>query len=206
MCQQFIDNQQFKGTVAECKKVIQDQISACQDQKQYIKIGDSYYTALHGKIEANQQIREICAWNLADKPATWWNFIDKVNKNCTSANADTCWTDQAKSVGLDTDKITDCFNTQAKQLIEKEIAITSKYNISASPSLLLESIEFPPESAYTQDGSGAINLNGTIIKQADFRTPEGLKQAICAASNNLRNTASCSTGGISCNSCKCLKM
>ena len=180
MCQQFIDSKQFDGTIAECTKIIQDQINTCKDEKQYIKIDNNYYTALHGKVEANQQIREICAWNLADKPITWWNFIDNVNKNCTGTNADTCWQDQAKTAGLDTDKITDCFNTQAKELIEAEIAITDKFGVSASPTLLLESIEFPPETAYTQDGTGALNINGTTIKQADFRTPEGLKQAICS--------------------------
>ena len=180
MCQQFIDSQQFTGTISECQKIIADQISSCKDEKQYIKIDDTYYTALHGKVEANQQIREICAWNLADKKQTWWQFVDLVNKNCTSQNADTCWQTQAKQAGLDTDKITDCFNNQAKSLIEAEIALTDKFGVSASPTLLLEGTEFPPNDAYKQDGSGAVKINGTLVKQADFRTPEGLKQTICS--------------------------
>lgn len=191
MCQQFIDNGQFNGTIAECKNIIQDQITSCKDEKQYIKIDNSYYTSLHGKVEANQQIREICAWNLADKPSTWWTFVDGVNTNCTSTNADTCWQDQAKTAGLDTDKITDCFNTQAKDLIEAELAITNAKSISASPTLLLEGSEFPPNDAYNQEGTGALDINGTIIRQADFRTPEGLKQTVCSVFS--KKPAECKT-------------
>jgi len=191
MCQQFIDNGQFQGTVAECTALIQEQVANCQDEKQYIKIDNNYYTALHGRVEANQQIREICAWNLADNQKVWWDFVSNVNTNCTSADADTCWQDQAKTAGLDTDKITDCFNNQAKDIIEAEIALTTKNNVSASPTLLLNGVEFPPQTAYSQDGTGALKINDTVIKQADFRTPEGLKQAVCSVFN--RKPADCKT-------------
>lgn len=180
MCQQFIDNGQFQGTVAECNTLIQEQVANCKDEKQYIKIDSNYYTALHGRVEANQQIREICAWKLADNQKVWWDFVGNVNTNCTSTDADTCWQEQAKSAGLDTDKITDCFNNQAKDIIEAEIALTTKNNVSASPTLLLNGVEFPPQTAYNQDGTGALKVNDTVIKQADFRTPEGLKQAVCS--------------------------
>lgn len=191
MCQQLIDNGQFQGTVAECTALIQEQVTNCKDEKQYIKIDNNYYTALHGRVEANQQIREICAWNLADNQKVWWDFVSNVNTNCTSTDADTCWQDQAKTAGLDTDKITDCFNNQAKDIIEAEIALTTKNNVSASPTLLLNGVEFPPQTAYSQDGTGALKINDTVIKQADFRTPEGLKQAVCSVFS--RKPADCKT-------------
>jgi len=176
-CQDYVDGGQV-ASVAECEQIIGQQITACENGS--INIDGVYYSSLHGRIEVNQNVREICAWNQTDDKSIWWNFIENVNTNCDTQNADTCWQDQAKQAGLDTDKITDCFNTQAKDLIEAEIAQTEKYQASASPTLILSGVNFPPETAYTQDGTGALDINGTVISQADFRTPEGLKQAICS--------------------------
>lgn len=178
-CQDYVDAGQV-ASVAECQSIIASQLESCQDDSQYMKIDDSYYSSLHGRVEANQNVREICAWNQTGDKSVWWNFIENVNLNCTAENADTCWQDQANSAGLNTDKITDCFNNQAKQLIEKEIAETVKYNASASPTLILNGVQIPPEAAYAQDGSAVLGINGVNITQANYRTPEGLKQAVCS--------------------------
>jgi len=178
-CQDYVDAGQV-ASVSECQSVISSQLTNCQDENQYINIDGNYYSSLHGRVEANQNVREICAWNQTEDKSVWWKFIEAVNTNCTAENADTCWQDQASSAGLDTDKITDCFNNQAKQLIEKEIAQTVKYSASASPTLILGEVQIPPKEAYAQDGSAVLGINDVNIGQANYRTPEGLKQAICS--------------------------
>lgn len=178
-CQDYVDAGQVTS-VAECQSIIASQLANCVDDSQYIKLDDTYYTSLHGRVEANQNVREICAWNQTNDKSIWWAFIDNVNKNCTATNGDTCWQDQASQAGLDTNKITDCFNNQAKELIEEHIAQTDEYGATASPTLILNGVQFPPDTAYAQDGSGSLNLNKTLILQSDFRTPEGLKQSLCA--------------------------
>lgn len=180
-CSLYVQNKYFKDET-ECKKVVNDALSKCLDEKSYIKASNNaYYTSLHGRVEANQDVREICAWNLSDDKTNWWNFVDNVNKNCNSQNADVCWESQAKAAGLDTNKITECFNKDAVTLIEKEIALTDKNQVTGSPTLLINDVKFPPESAYTQDGKGTLTIGKKVIAQDKFRTSETIKEAICAS-------------------------
>jgi len=183
-CEIYVKNSggQLKN-VADCQQQIAAMVKNCNNESQYLKIGNNLYSSLHGRIEANQDVREICAYNLNEDKKAWWNFIDNVNKNCTDQNADTCWEDQAKQAGLDTNKITECFNKDAAALIDKEIEATTKYKIQGSPSLMIGEQSFPPEiSADATDqnikiGSKVFSLNAT-------RTPDVIKEAICSAFKN----------------------
>lgn len=179
-CSLYVQNKYFKDE-AECKKIVSENSKKCLDEKSYIKTGNAYYTSLHGRVEANQDVREICAWNQTDDKKKWWDFVLKVNANCTAENADTCWEDNAKAANLDTNKITECFNKEAISLIEKEIAFTEKFKVQGSPTLLLNETNFPPESAYQQDGKGSLVINGKTISQDKYRTPNAIKEAICSA-------------------------
>lgn len=118
------------------------------------------FESLHGLVELNQNVREICAYNLGDQDK-WWQFVSLVNEKCTSQNADTCWTAQAKAAGLNTAKITACEKGQKTALLKKEIAETEKYQVSGSPTVIIN------DSLY----------NGG-------RSPEDYKKAICAAFEN----------------------
>lgn len=203
-CSVYVQNKYFKDE-AECKKAITANRENCMNEKNYIKSTDGkYYSSLHGRQEANQDIREICAWNLTDDKKMWWNFVDNVNKACTAQDADTCWEDQAKKAGFDTNKITECFNKDGIDLINKEIAETEKYKVSGSPTVLVNEVNFPPENAYAQDGKGTLLVGKKVIEQSKFRTPNAIKEAICASSNKTLKecttvlaelTANTNTGG-----------
>jgi len=184
LCEQYVANSngQLKN-IAECQQLISDQIKQCTNETNYLKLGNNFYSSLHGRQEATQNIREICAFNLTSDKTKWWNFIDNVNTNCTADNADSCWQAQAKSAGLDTNKITDCFNKDASSIIESQIVQTEKFQVSSSPTIMVNDIIFPPESAYTQDGTGALKIGKTVISQTKYRTPDTIKQAICASFN-----------------------
>jgi hypothetical protein len=181
-CATYVTNKYFT-TVDECKKTIAANLAQCTDEKSYIKIGDNFYTSLHGRIEANQNIREICAWNQTSDKKQWWDFVGNVNKNCTAQNADTCWEEQAKKASLDAAKITECFNKDAQSLIEKEIALTDQYKVTGSPTVLINGVAFPPETAYTQDGKGTLKIGNKTASQDKYRTPNVLKEAVCASFN-----------------------
>lgn len=184
-CETYVKNSngQLKN-IEECKKIIADEFKKCNDDSSYLKIGDNLYTSLHGKQETTQNVREICAWNQTENNRKgWWDFVANVNKNCTAQNSDSCWEAQAKSAGLDTNKITECFNKEAGDLIEKEIALTTQYKVQGSPTSLINNVNFPPETAYAQDGKGSVQIGDKVIAQDQFRTPNGLKDAICASFN-----------------------
>lgn len=179
-CSQYVTAGYFK-TESECKNTITESNNKCLDEKQYLKIGDNLYSSLHGRVEANQNVREICAFNIAEDKSQWWDFVDNVNKNCNDQNADTCWEEEAKKANFDTNEITECFNTQAGDLIEKEIALTTQYKVQGSPTLIINGVNFPPESAYTEDGTGTLKVGSEVVTQDKFRTPNTLKEAVCAS-------------------------
>lgn len=212
-CAAYVKSGYF-ATESECQKTVNEYSKSCLDEKNYLKIGNVFYSSLHGRIEANQNVREICAFNMNEDKTNWWNFVSNVNTNCTSENADTCWEEQAKKAGFDTNKITECFNTQASDLIEKEIALTTQYKVTGSPTLIINGVNFPPETAYTESGDGTLKVGDKVIKQADFRTSNAVKEAVCASfkkapkeckteikeatANTGTNTATANSGG-SCN-------
>lgn len=168
---------------SECKTELTNLSKDCYDEKNYLKIGNVYYSSLHGRTEANQDVREICAYNMNEDKTNWWKFIENVNTACTSENADTCWEEQAKKAGLDTNKITECFNTQAADLIEKEIALTTQYQIQGSPTLMLDGAEFPPKEASTADGKGGLKVGKKVFAESDYRSADFLKESLCASFN-----------------------
>ena len=183
-CSTYITNGYFK-TVDECKKAIADNLTKCSDDKQYLKTANgTLYASLHGRQEANEDVREMCAWNqVGDDKTKWWDFVGNVNKNCTAQNGDACWEQQAKQAGFDTNKITDCFNTQAVDLIEKELTLVDKYKVQGSPTVFVNDVSFPPETAYTQDGKGSLKIGNKVATQDKYRTPNVIKTAICASFN-----------------------
>lgn len=181
-CAVYVQNKYFTSE-ADCKATINKNLTTCLNEKAYIKTDKGVlYASLHGRVEANQNIREICAWNQVgnDKKA-WWDFIGNVNKNCNQNDADTCWEQQAKSAGLDTNKITECFNKDAVSLIEKEVELTTKYEVQGSPTVMVNNVIFPPESAYTQDGKGTLLIGKKVANQDKYRTPNVVKEAICSS-------------------------
>lgn len=183
-CAVYVQNKYFT-TEAECQKTISQNLTKCKDTSAYIKAPNGiYYSSLHGRQEATQDVREICAWKIASDKSQWWNFVGNVNKNCTADNADSCWEKEAKSAGFDTAAITDCFNKEGIALIEKELELTSRYQVQGSPTLLINESDFPPETAYSQDGKGSLKIGKKVATQDRYRTPNVLKEAICAGFKN----------------------
>lgn len=122
--------------------------------------GSETYCSMHGVAELNQDIREICAFNLGDLDK-WWKFVAGTNQNCNVGNIETCWITEAKKAGLDTTTITSCFNKEKFALAKKETGEMDKYQAFGSPAV------FIGEAAY----------NGG-------RAPEDYKKAICGAFEN----------------------
>lgn len=179
-CTDYVKSNYF-ATESDCKTQLDGYLKQCLDEKQYLKIGNVFYGSLHGRVEANQNVREICAYNMNDDKTNWWNFVENVNQNCNVEDADTCWEEQAKKAGFDTNKITECFNTQASELIEKEIALTTENQIQGSPTLKINGVDFPPETAYSTDNKGSLKIGKKVFTQDQYRTSEAIKEAICAS-------------------------
>ena len=183
-CATYVKNSngQLKD-VDDCKNQIAAMVKKCNNESQYLKIGNNLYSSLHGRVEANQDVRELCAYNLANDKKLWWDFVKNVNDNCTAQNADTCWEEQATKAGFDANKITECFNKDAASLIEAEIADTTKNKISGSPTVMIGGKNFPPEVSNTSTDQN-IKIGKEIFTLANARTSNVIKAALCTGFKN----------------------
>ena len=117
---------------------------------------DNKYCSMHGISELKQDVRELCIYKYyKDK---YWDYVDKVNKDCNVHNIDDCWTGPAKELGISISKITSCFKNEATDLLAKEVELNKKYDVKGSPTLIINGVQY-----------------------RGGRAPENYKQAICNA-------------------------
>ncbi len=118
------------------------------------------YCSMHGKQELHQDIRELCvAKKIGVKE--YFDFALAMNKKCDYKNADSCWEDVAKEVGLDTAKIKKCYDEEAETLLKKEAELNTLYSVQGSPQVFIDGVQY----------------NGP-------RTSNSYKEALCKAFEN----------------------
>ncbi|HDD45938.1 MAG TPA: hypothetical protein ENG42_00535 [Candidatus Aenigmarchaeota archaeon] len=107
--------------------------------KNYCLDNESKYCSMHGIQELNQDVRELCVWKYYSEPdhSKWWDFVIKVNKNCNARNADTCWEQYAKEVGIDVEKIKKCQKEEALDLLKREVELNQQYGVRGSPTVFI---------------------------------------------------------------------
>jgi protein-disulfide isomerase len=140
---------------------------------------ENKYCSMHGVQEMNQGIRELCVDKHLGIEA-YFDFVLAMNKECSSSNADSCWEAVAEDLGLDVEKIKDCEQNEALSLAKKDKELGDTLGVSGSPTVFIDGEKFGGE-----------------------RSPEGYKQALCAAfdsapsecSTVLEGTATTASGG-----------
>jgi len=130
---------------------------------------ENKYCSMHGIQELNQDVRELCVQKYQNDK--FWNFVKEINATCGSGNVDTCWEGVAQKAGIDVNKIKTCQKDEAVSLLENEIQLNTKYEISGSPQIIINDKEY--------DGS---------------RSAEGFKSAICSGFNEKPSECSQSLG------------
>jgi hypothetical protein len=167
-CQQLVDSKKV-ADLKTCQGYFPYKTADECLEKECAKLKAGEYDSLHGKQELNQDVREICALNQSTEKvlgvasdsgslSNWWKFIELVNQNCDSNNADTCWTAHAKAAGFSPSQISSCSLSQTKTLLNKEVSEATRYRASGSPTFYINDVLY-------QGG----------------RAPEDLKKAICAS-------------------------
>lgn len=92
--------------------------------------GDSF-NSLHGQYEWEENVRQLCAKELA--PETYFDYV-----YCRSVNGikGVDWKSCATSSGIDVDAMQSCFDGQGKDLLREDIKIANALGIGASPTWL----------------------------------------------------------------------
>lgn len=132
-------------------------------------VANGKYCSMHGIQELNQGIRELCVQKYQKEK--FWDFVKQINASCNYQDVDTCWEKIAKNSGVDVNNVKTCFAEEKISLLENEVELGKKYDISGSPQLIINDKEF----------------TGT-------RSAEGYKSAICAGFSTAPSECSSSLG------------
>jgi len=138
----------------------------------------SDYTSLHGAEELVQDVRELCIQKYM--PDKFLDYISAVNTACTLDNISTCWKTEAEKLKLDTAKIETCASAEKTALLDAEIAASENYNVSGSPTLIINDGQY-------SGGRSANEFKAGICSA--FNTPP----ADC--DKNLSSTGTAASGG-----------
>jgi len=97
--------------------------------------------SMHGIQEINQDIRELCVYNDLGI-GKYFEFVMEMNAKCNSGNADTCWTNVASGLKLDTEKIAACETEQGVELMRSERELNVLLRVSGSPTIFIEGEQY----------------------------------------------------------------
>jgi hypothetical protein len=165
-CTSMADQQIQSGTLkAEEKDKF---IATCKPQ---YCVDEEKYCSMHGIQELNEGIREVCvAEHQSDK---FWSFVKGINDGATAANVDSKWEAIATGVGIDTQKIKDCYKNELEDILKSEFDLTSKEYPVSDPT------QHSGATEATIAGSPTFVLNGMLYDGS--RTSEDVKTAVCSA-------------------------
>ena len=141
------------------------------------------YCSMHGIQELNQDIREMCV-NKYFGIGKWFEFAVAMNSKCDAQNADSCWENVAKGIGLDTQKISDCEKNEALELLAKEKELNDLLGVQGSPQIFIEGQEY----------GGARDANsilGVMCGAFDSTKPEGCSSVIAESSASAAPAGGC---------------
>ncbi len=113
------------------------------------------YCSMHGINELRQDVRELCIYKY--NKTSYWEYIKLVNADCTNDNIEACWKKPANTLKIDTNNIETCLKSEGLKILAEEKALNDKYEVSGSPMLLINEVEYEGD-----------------------RSSEGYKAGICA--------------------------
>ena len=155
----------------QMQRAMADAVKNVPALAQYIKVmyigsvSGSSLVSMHGAAEATENLRQICVRE--EQPQKYWNYIA-----CQMKSGDTAGCEV--STGLDSAKLNACVSSPDRGLAfaKKDFDLNVKYNISGSPTLI---------------------LNGAQVSESNFggRSSDGVKSIVCAGFNS--KASFCST-------------
>ncbi len=174
-CRRYI-NQGYFPNLEACRQRFYPNLQVCLAKESVdclVTPAKSYYCSQHGRGELNQDIRETCAWELAQDKEKWWEFIGQINRHCSADNIDSCWQNQAQALGLDQEAIQNCFNRKAIKIAEENFRLSQRLNITASPTLIINDQIYPPTT------KEKVKIGDQVFEVSELYSPEAIKTAIC---------------------------
>ncbi len=139
-----------------------------------------YFCSDLGRQQLNQNVRELCAWVLADNKLNWWEFINANYQNCSLDEIDGCWQNQAREYNLPVEEIQDCFSTKAVEIIKDQIKVNNRRKINYTPVVYINNLKLPPND-YSDENKMTVKVENEYFQRQEINSPEYFITTICAS-------------------------
>lgn len=141
---------------------------------------NNFFCSPLGKPQINQQVRELCAWEIINDNQSWWKFVNAVAQNCNPDDIDQCWQVEAKIANLPLAQIQDCFSRQTIPIISNQIQTFKDKNIFETPTMIINNAQLPIYSKDSQKNL-VVKIEDRYFQGNQINSPEYFIAAICAA-------------------------
>jgi hypothetical protein len=150
------------------------------DPGRCIQTENNYLCSLENRFQLNQNIREICAWELSENRQNWWQFIIETEEKCPLSEIDQCWQAVAKNLNLPVNEIQNCFSTRGIDIIKNQITNLNKTKIDRFPKIEINNTNLP----LLADGhqiTTSVKINEKYFRSQEINSAQYFISAICSS-------------------------
>lgn len=176
----------FEGKIDFTPHYIFTKTTQPEKPENCLETPETYFCAKESKEQLNENVREICAWNLTPEKNRWWNFVISVDKNCPPTEVDQCWQEEAKKYGLVVNQIQNCFSTQAVEILNSEINHLQSENINFTPTLLINDSQLPL-NLKTDETKTVVKIGEKYFQPSQINTSDYYIAAVCSTFKDTPN-------------------
>jgi hypothetical protein len=95
--------------------------------------------SMHGVSELREDMRQMCIKKLY--PDKLFDYIDRIDANCTAQNVDSCWTGIAQEFSMNTSQVEGCVSTDGLAMAGAEKALGDSLQVQGSPTFFINGVE-----------------------------------------------------------------
>ncbi len=151
------------------------------DVNRCIQSENDYLCSSENRFQLNQNIRQLCAWELTDDPQKWWQFIIEITEKCSLNEIDQCWQSSAKESQMPVNEIQNCFSTRGIEIVRKEINNLNKNKISRIPMIEINDTNLPLLTDSGYQNTTTIKIGRDYFRGQEINSSRYFISAICSA-------------------------
>ncbi len=131
-------------------------------------------SSLHGINEAKEDARQLVIRKYY--PNKFYNYLKEIDNNCSSVSSDAtkldaCWKNAANKLGIDVNKIeTAAYGKEGIDLLKEEEEIAGQYDVSGSPTLIINGVQSDAIYSGTSETQSAICMAFNDVPSTECTT------------------------------------
>ena len=107
------------------------------------------FCSMHGVEELEEDVRQVCIQRLF--PEKLWAYLNEFNsmvKKHGNSDSKVDWTAVAKSTGIETSIIEECYENDKMDILKEEMKLNEAYAVTGSPTFFINDARYPAREKF----------------------------------------------------------